>query len=189
MNVTGSSQSCKNIDAQALAIAVFKDDKADHGLLKELDVATAGLVSRVIETEEFKAKEGETAYFHIADSELKAHRLLLIGCGERDAYKTQQVSQMAGTAARFLRSKNAKSIAITPRAEGEVEKVAQSVIAGAIMGLFEPDKYRTKDKERRELDRVVVVIEGADERFLKRGAERGRIVDRETRAQLKQRNR
>src|SRR2546427_3122341 len=176
MNVTGSSQSCKKIDAQALAIAVFKDDKADHGLLKELDVATGGLVSRVIETEEFKAKEGETAYFHLADRELKAHRLLLIGCGERDAYKTQQVSQMAGTAARFLRSKNAKSVAIIPRAEGDVEKVSQSVIAGAIMGLFEPDKYRTKDKEERELSRVVVAIEGADEKVLKRGAERGRIV-------------
>src|SRR3989441_6430720 len=176
MNVTGSSQSCKKIDAQALAIAVFKDDKADHGLLKELDVATGGLVSRVIETEEFKAKEGETAYFHLADRELKAHRLLLIGCGERDAYKTQQVSQMAGTAARFLRSKNAKSVAIIPRAEGDVEKVSQSVIAGAIMGLFEPDKYRTKDKEKRELSRVVVAIEGADEKVLKRGAERGRII-------------
>src|SRR5947199_229316 len=176
MNVTGSSQSCKKIDAQALAIAVFKDDKADHGLLKELDVATGGLVSRVIETEEFKAKEGETAYFHLADSELKAHRLLLIGCGERDAYKTQQVSQMAGTAARFLRRKNAKSVAIIPRAEGDVEKASQSVIAGAIMGLFEPDKYRTKDKEKRELSRVVVAIEGADEKVLKRGAERGRIV-------------
>src|SRR6266404_5559482 len=117
MNVTGSSQSCKKIDAQALAIAVFKDDKADQGLLKELDAATGGLVSRVIDTEEFKAKEGETAYFHIADSELKAHRLLLIGCGERDANKTQQVSQLAGTASRFLRSKNAKSVAIIPRAE------------------------------------------------------------------------
>src|SRR6266446_6508804 len=176
MNVTGSSQSCKKIDAQALAIAVFKDDKADQGLLKELDAATGGLVSRVIDTEEFKAKEGETAYFHITDSELKAHRLLLIGCGERDANKTQQVSQLAGTASRFLRSKNAKSVAIIPRAEGDVEKVAQSVIAGAIMGLFEPDKYRTKDKERREIERVVVVIEGADEKVLKRGAERGRIV-------------
>ncbi|PYS63514.1 MAG: hypothetical protein DMF76_06785 [Acidobacteria bacterium] len=161
MNVTGSSQSCKKIDAQALAIAVFKDDKADQGLLKELDAATGGLVSRVIDTEEFKAKEGETAYFHIADSELN---------------KTQQVSQLAGTASRFLRSKNAKSVAIIPRAEGDVEKVSQSVIAGAIMGLFEPDKYRTKDKEKRELDRLVVAIEGADEKVLKRGAERGRII-------------
>ncbi len=176
MNVTGSSQSCRKIDAQALAIAVFKDEKAEQGLLKELDAAAGGLINRVIQTEEFKAKEGETAYFHVADNALKAHRLLLIGCGERDVYKTQQVSQMAGTAARFLRSKNAKSIAISPRADGEVERVAQSVIAGAIMGLFEPDKYRTKDKEKRELDRIVVAIEGADEKVLKRAAERGRII-------------
>src|SRR2546429_2632829 len=125
MKVTGSSQSSKNIDAQALAIAVFKDDKAGHGILKELDAATGGLINRVIETEEFKAKEGETAYFHIADSELKAHRLLLIGCGERDAYKTQQVSQMAGTASRFLRSKNAKSNAIIHRAQAETVKIAK----------------------------------------------------------------
>src|SRR5260370_3628620 len=118
MNVTGSAQSCKKIEAEALAVAVVKDEKADQGIRKELDVASGGLVSRVIETEEVKAKEGETAYFHIADSELKANRLLLIGCGEREAYKPQQVSQMAGTAARFLRSKNAESVATNPRAEG-----------------------------------------------------------------------
>src|SRR5437660_8771410 len=176
MNLTGSSQSGKKIDAQALAIAVFKDDKADHGLLKELDAATGGLINRVIETEEFKAKEGETAYFHIADSELKPQRLLLIGRGDLEATKTQQVKQLAGSASIFLRSKNAKSVAIIPRAEGDVEKVSQSVIAGAIMGLFEPDKYRTKENKRRELERIVVVIEGADEKILKRGAERGRII-------------
>src|SRR5438309_2350644 len=44
------------------------------------------------------------------------------------------------------------------------------------MGLFEPDKYRTKDKEKRELARLVVAVEGADEKVLKRGAERGRII-------------
>src|SRR5437667_821449 len=83
---------------------------------------------------------------------------------------------IAGTAATRLSSRFFKSVAIIPRAEGDVEKASQSVIAGAIMGLFEPDKYRTKDKEKRELSRVVVAIEGADEKVLKRGAERGRIV-------------
>jgi len=42
--------------------------------------------------------------------------------------------------------------------------------------LFEPDKYRTKDKEKRELKEIVVVIEGADEKAVQRGAERGGIV-------------
>ena len=176
MDVIGNSQSCRDIKAQALAVAVFKDEKADKGLLKTLDAAVGGLISSVIKTEEFAAKEGETAYFHVTGDALKAERLLLIGCGERDAYQAAQMTQMAGTAARFLRSKNAKSIAIAPRADGDPEKIAQTVIGGAIMGLFELDKYRTKDKEKRELERITVVVEGGNERALRQGAERGRII-------------
>jgi leucyl aminopeptidase len=159
-----------------LAVAVFKDEKADKGLLKTLDAAVGGLISSVIKTEEFAAKEGETAYFHVTGDALKAERLLLIGCGERDSYKAAQITQMAGTAARFLRSKNTKSIAIAPRADGDVEKIAQTVVGGAITGLFELDKYRTKDKEKREVDRITVVIEGGNDKALRQGAERGRII-------------
>ena len=176
MEAIGSSQLCKDVDAQALAVAVFKDEKVGAGLLKTLDDATGGLITRVIQTEEFAAKPGETAYFHLSGKGLKAGRLLLIGCGERDAYKAAQITQMAGTASRFLRSKNAKSVAIAPRADGDVEKVAQTVMVGAIMGLFEPDKYRTKDKEERELHQITIVIEDGDKKALQQGAERGRII-------------
>ncbi|HVS80440.1 MAG TPA: leucyl aminopeptidase [Pyrinomonadaceae bacterium] len=176
MDVRGTSKSCKQVDVQALAVAVFKGEKPNEGLLKDLDKQVGGLISNVIQSEEFAAKEGETAYFHLLNSGLKAKRLLLIGCGERDEYKPAQISQMAGTAARFLRSKNAKTIAIVPRVEGDAQRTAQMVIQSAVMGLFDTDKYWTKDKEERELDRIVVVIEGADEKSLQRGAERGGIV-------------
>jgi len=176
MDVRGTTQSCKEIDVQALAIPVFKEEKPTEALLKTLDDAVGGLITSVIESEEFAGKEGETAYFHLSGSGLKARRLLLIGCGERDDYKAMQVLQMAGTAARFLRSKSAKTIAIVPRAEGDAQKAAQTAIEGAIMGLFEPDKYRTKEKEKRELERIVVVLEGADQNELQRAVERGRIV-------------
>ena len=36
-----------------------------------------------------------------------------------------------------------------PRLEGDAEDVAASAVEGAIMGLFEPDKYRTIDKEEK----------------------------------------
>src|SRR5712691_1824125 len=176
MDVRGTSQSCKQIDVQALAVAVFKGEKPNSGFLKDLDRQVGGSISNVIQTEEFAAKEDETAYFHLSNSGLKAKRLLLIGCGERDEYRPAQISQMAGTAARFLRSKNAKTIAIVPRGDGDAQRTAQMVIQSAVMGLFETDKYRTKDKEQRELDRIVVVIEGADEKAVQRGAERGGVV-------------
>jgi len=176
MDIKGSSQSCKKIDVQAIALPVFNGENADGGLLRELDQAVGGLISNVIQADEFKAKEGETAYFYLSGGNLKAKRLLLIGCGERGEYKVAQLSQMAGTATRFLRSKSVKTIAIVPRADGEAGGTAEVVVEGALMGLFEPDKYRTQEKEKREIEKLVVSIEGADESELGRGVERGRII-------------
>lgn len=178
MDVQVSTEKLKEQDVQALAVAVFKDEKADGGFLKDLDAATGGLIKSVIESEELKGKEGETVYMHLAgiDGGLKARRLLLVGVGAQEDYHAAQVSQMAGTAARFLRSKSIKTLALVPRAEGDDERFAAAAVEGAVMGLFEPDKYRTVDKEERAIDRLVVHFEGADEETLKRSVERGRII-------------
>lgn len=178
MEVQTSTGRYQEDDVQAIALAIFKDEKADEGILKELDEATGGIIKSAIEAEELKGKEGETAYFHLAgdNSGVKARRILLIGVGEQSDYKLPQVSQLAGTAARFLRGKNIKSVAVVPRAAGEAEKVASAAVEGAITSLFELDKYRTADKEERTLERFVVNIEGADADAIKRGAERGRII-------------
>jgi len=175
MDVIGSVKSCNEVDAQALAVAVFKDEKAGSGVLKSLDAATGGMIAEAIDSEEFNGKQGDTAYFHVSSNALKARRILLIGCGDRDSYKAAQIAQLGGTASRFLRGKNVKTIAIMPRADGDAEKVAQIASAGAVMGLFEPDKYR-KEKEKREIKAAAIVIEGGDKKAVQRGAERGRII-------------
>src|SRR4029450_6936005 len=56
------------------------------------------------------------------------------------------------------------------------EVVASKAVEGAIMSLFDMDKYRTVDKEEKAIDRLVVVIDGADADALDRGVRRGRIV-------------
>jgi len=97
MQVEGTPGLCKDIDVRALAIAVFKDEKAEEGFLKELDALTRGVIKSVIDSEELKGKEGETVYLHLLGAEgLKAQRLLLVGVGERAEYTIAQVSQMAG---------------------------------------------------------------------------------------------
>ena len=177
MEVQTSARRYQEVDVQALAVAVFKDEKADEGILKELDEASGGVVRSVVESEELKGKEGETVYVHLPQGgKLRARRLLLVGVGERGDYTPAHVSQMAGTAARFLRGKNVKTVGLVPRAEGDAETAVSASAEGAIMGLFEPDKYRTVDKEERTIERLVVVAEGEDEEALKRGGERGRII-------------
>jgi leucyl aminopeptidase len=180
MDVIGTSKSCNEVDAHALAVAVFKDEKPTSGLLKQLDAATGGMISDAIDSEEFNGKQGDTAYFHVSSKELKARRILLIGCGDRDSYKVTQITQMGGIATRFLRGKSIKTVAIVPRSEMDAERVAQTAAVGAVMGLFEPDKYRTTEKENREIKSTTIVIEGADKKAVQRGADRGRIIGEST---------
>jgi leucyl aminopeptidase len=177
MQIESTNGSYRDLDVQALAIAVFKDEKADDGFLSDLDSITGGVIKSVIASEELKGKEAETVYLHlVGNSEIKAQRLLLVGVGERAEYTPALASQMAGTAVRALRKNNAKSIAVVSRLEGNAEDVASVVVEGAVMSLFDPDKYRTEDKEERKIEKLVVVLDGADETGLKRGIERGRVI-------------
>ncbi|MEO8435468.1 MAG: leucyl aminopeptidase [Pyrinomonadaceae bacterium] len=177
MEVQGSSGSYKEADVQALVVTVFQGEKADDDFLKELDEATGGFVRSVLEAGELSGKEGETAYLNLSNGNgIKAKRLLLVGVGERADYGAAALSQMAGTAIRFLRGKSVKSIALVPRSEFEAGKVASTVVEGALIGIFELDKYRTEDREKREIEKVIVIVEGEDDNALTRGVERGRIV-------------
>src|SRR6266498_1348479 len=177
MQIEGAVVPYKDIDAQGLAVAVFKDEKADEGFLNELDSLTQGAIRSVIASEELKGKEAETVYFPLLGTKrIKAQRLLLVGVGERRDYTAAQVSQLAGTAARFLRGKNVKSFVLVPRLENDPENTASMVVQGAITGLFEPDKYRTIEKEKREIERLIVVVEGAEQEALNRGIDHGQVI-------------
>lgn len=177
MNIQASTRSFRETDAPALCVAVFKDEKVDNGILQELDSLTGGVLRSIFDGEEIKGKEGETALVHLAPGEnMKANRLLLVGCGDKADYNAAKVAQLAGTAARFFRGRNIKSFALVPRSEADAGLVAQNAAQGAITSLFELDKYRTKDKEERTVDGFTLVIEGADEAAVKSGIERGKII-------------
>ena len=177
MQVEANRGPIEELDVQALAVAVFKNEKSDDGFIKELDELSGGLVSSALEAEEFAGKEGETCYFHlVGNNKLKARRLLLVGAGEAGDYNLGQISQLVGTAVRSLRSKNAKSIAVVPRASGDAQEIAATAVQGAYIALFDPDKYRTVDKDEKTVDRLIIAIEGADQDAIGRGVETGRIV-------------
>ncbi len=177
MQVEASRGPIEELDVQALAVAVFKNEKADDGFLKQLDELCGGFVSSALDAEEFSGKEGETAYFHlVGNTKLKARRLFLVGTGDTSDYKGAQVSQMAGTAVRSLRSKNVKSIAVFPRASIDTAEIGRTAVEGAYIALFDPDKYRTVEKEEKNVDHLVVVVEGTDDDALQRGINEGAIV-------------
>ncbi|MBC7797033.1 MAG: leucyl aminopeptidase [Pyrinomonadaceae bacterium] len=177
MNIQVSTKSFRETDANTIVVAVFKDETASEGVLQEVDKLSGGVVASILESGEIKGKAGETAFVYLTPSEnLKATRLLLICVGDKDKYKANHVSVLAGTAARYLRGKNVKTFALVPRCDDDALKVAQNAAQGAIFSLFEIDKYRTSDKEERTLEGFTLIVENGDETVLKNGIERGSII-------------
>ena len=119
MKFQGITGNFAEANVEALAVAVFKGEKAASGVLKDLDKLTGGLIAAVMKAEEFKGDAGEVALLRFAASgKVKASRLLLVGVGDKADYKTHSVAAVAGTATRFLRKRNVKSFALLPALRG-----------------------------------------------------------------------
>jgi leucyl aminopeptidase len=164
------------VDADALVVMVYEGETAEEPALKELNERSGGLIAELLGSDEMHGKHGETVYVHQPGS-IRAHRLLLIGAGKREEFSFDTVRRVAGSAARFLRSKGARRIAVLRRLSLDLERSAQAAVEGVLLGLFEPDMYKTQDKEERRIDELILLAasSGAED-ALAAGVERGRII-------------
>lgn len=176
MKALAITENFTNADVEALAVTVFKDEKASDGVLQELDNLTGGIVASVIENEEFKGEAGETALIRYAANG-KQGKLLLVGVGERGEYEISDVSIVAGTATRFLKKRNVTSFALMPRSEGGAAEVAQNAAQGVAASQFELDKYKSKrENPPKPIETFGLYIEGANASEIENGLQRGITV-------------
>ncbi|MBX3288569.1 MAG: leucyl aminopeptidase [Acidobacteria bacterium] len=177
MEFQGISSDFPKSNADALAVVVFKGEKAGAAGIKELDGLTGGQIAAAIKDGEIKGASGETAIFRLkAGGGIKASRLLVIGCGEKDKFKLSDVAIAAGTATRCVRKLNLTSVAFSPRFDGDAVEIAQQSAQGSVTSQFELDKYKTADKETKEVKKFAVFVEGAKPADLKKGISRGQII-------------
>lgn len=174
LGITGNFTEA-NVDA--LAVAVFKGEKASGGILKDLDKLTGGQITAVIKSGEFTGDAGEAEVLRFAPrGKVKANRLLLIGVGDKKEYEAASVAVLSGTATRVLRKRNAKSFALLPRIEGDALDAARSAIQGVVTSQFELDKYKTKDKNEKAVTNFMLCVDGAKPADLKSGLQQGEII-------------
>lgn len=164
----------KSAKVDALAVAVFKNEKGAGGTLNKLDRLTGGLIKSVIKTEGFSGNKGETAYLHFKNP--RVGRLLIVGVGDKSTYKASDVAILSGVATRFFRDKGFKSFALDPRCDDDVVSVAACATQGAITSQFELDKYKTNDKNDKAVNKFVLFVDGAKPADLKKGLSRGHAI-------------
>src|SRR5690349_16378234 len=124
MKLTGINSNFTGANTAALAVPVFKNEKASSSALKDLDKLTGGLIGGLMKAEEFKGDAGQTAFLRFSPKgKVKASRLLLIGVGEKSDYKVSDVTAVSGIATRYFRSKGIKGFALLPRQDGDAVEI------------------------------------------------------------------
>jgi leucyl aminopeptidase len=174
MDFQGISSGFTETNVEALAVTIFKGEKASSAGLKELDKLSGGHVAAALKSEEIKGDAGDTLLVRLSPKgKLKAGLLLLVGVGDEKEYSEAGVFVAAGTATRFLRKCNVKSFAFLPRFKSGAALAVQNSVQAALTSQFELDKYKTKDKNIKAVTKVVVCVEGAGSSELKSGISRG----------------
>src|SRR5215831_3442663 len=176
MKVRADFGNVYEIVTDALVVLVYQGEKADQGVLKELDERSGEILQQILDTDEMRGKAGDTVFIH-QPGRIGARRLLLVGVGKREEFSIEALTRYAGTAARLLRGKGARSIAFVRRSDLNLEQSAQTVVEGVLTGVFEPDAYRTSNKEERRIDEVILAGASREsEAAMARGIRRGQVI-------------
>ncbi len=168
-----------DVEVGALCVSLFEGETLEDEMLRELDRRLHGVLASALASGEVKGKLGETLYVPTLGG-LAASRVLFVGAGKRSDFTCDTIRQVAGTAARFLRQRGIRSMALLRRSELDLGKSAQAAVEGILLGLFDPGTYKTHEKEERALDDVRLVAEGGSEAEIQRGIERGMILAKAT---------
>ena len=147
---------------------LFEDDAAPAEL-KGVSAWPSAWIDELKASGEFTGKTGELAVQYVPQG-FKAKRLAVAGGGKRDKFDAAVLRRAVGTAVRALKQKGVKKLAwwISGVNSG-VD--AEAAVEGAILGNFEPDRYKTSSDAKSLESFVLVAPDSARAAF-----ERGKIL-------------
>jgi leucyl aminopeptidase len=156
------------VEADVLAVPIYREDAELTGDLAELDAASGGAIREALDWGEFNPIEHAAAL--VDGGELPAGRLLLLNAGARGR-GAWRARRLAAVATRRLNGRGARSMALWLR-DGEGPDEWSAVASGALAGTYRSTAVygRVRDTEAmgRSIDEVLVL--GASQESLDEGA-------------------
>src|SRR5580658_4308011 len=154
MEITTERKPLEQVEADALIVPVLEGAKETRFGAGEL-----------CDSGEIAGKPLEFTLLHHAPGSA-AKRVLLVGAGKAEKFNAAEMRKLAGAAVRYLKPKGIKRIAIALSGSYAGADFASAAVEGAILGDYEPDRYKTKgDKHALE----AVVIAGGEQTAVDRG--------------------
>ena len=183
MQVKFETSALEELSTDALAFISFEAPKDEADATeqepepKEEPIGIAGQetwLTELRESGEFTGKLYDVAVLH-RPTGIAAKRVVVIGGGKRAKFGAIEARRIGGVLVRALKPKGARTIVLVLDAPGI--EFAQPVVEGAILGNWEPDKYKTDPKKNEKyLDVFSVAVVGGDEQTLQAAVERAEVI-------------
>ena len=147
-------------------VFVFNPEKAFQDAAQEL-----------ITSNELNGKSLELAMLY-RPAGIRAKRVLLVGGGKESKFNPNDLRKIAGAAARHLKSKNIRNIAIAlpSPVHFHADNAVRAAVIGTVIGDFDPDTYKSDRKDQRLESLTIVAPTGSDEKLLRAAMDEGRII-------------
>lgn len=146
MSTQFTNESLSSLTADWLVLALVESAPLSDSIT-ELDQALGGLISRLIESEDFTGKAG-TITTLLGITEIKTPRILLVGLGTAESLSLASLEKAMTTAARSISSKPKTNIVVAlPEVENNVlsaEQLATVTSTSMIVGAVGQDLYRAE---------------------------------------------
>ena len=163
------------VEADVLAVPIYKEDAELTGDLAELDEASGGAISAAIEWGEFNPIDSASAL--VDAGSLPAGRLLLLNAGRRGR-GAWRARRLGAVATRRLNGRGAATLALWLR-DGEGAEAWSAAASGAVSGTYRPTaiygRVRDTDAMKRSVNEVLVL--GAEQAALDEGVAIGEGTD------------
>jgi leucyl aminopeptidase len=159
MRLRAESTDPAAIQADVLAVPLYKEDNEITGDLAALDAASGGVISQAIEWGEFNILEHYTAL--IDGGSIAADKILLVN-GVRRGRGAWRARRIGSTATRRLQGRGVERMALWLR-DGEDDNGFTSAAVGAVQGTYRPFAHygRVRDTPAmlRSVEEVVLIGE------------------------------
>ncbi|MEI6611060.1 MAG: leucyl aminopeptidase [Deltaproteobacteria bacterium] len=165
--------------SQAIILTFFEGQKKLVGAALQIDQKCNGLISELIKNRDFEAKLSQISVIYTKDL-LPAKRITLLGLGKSTEVDLDKIRGAFAKVMQHLRSLNIKEAATS--LDWEIisetkEKIAQAVVEGAQLGLYQYNPYKTVGREDlKEMEQLNIICEGKDFNLIEKEVKKTQII-------------
>jgi leucyl aminopeptidase len=142
----------EQLEIPLIAASAFEGASAS-GAVEALPDAARRMIETLRRSGELTGKANECTLIHNPPG-LRAERLLIVGAGKKEKFKTASLLRVAGTAVRFARGRSIHHIGWLLSENSAGPEVIQHIVEGAILADYDADKYRSDRNAARRVDRL-----------------------------------